>query len=65
MLDKDPKKASALLAKVQTYSYKDRTNPPKSAYPPPTGKYYFGPPRDMAFWERLHEILNREVVAGT
>ncbi|WP_428353984.1 DUF1254 domain-containing protein [Methyloprofundus sp.] len=63
MLDKDPKKASALLAKVQTYSYKDRANPPKSGFPSPTAKYYFGPPRGMAYWERLHEILNREVVA--
>ncbi|HID31258.1 MAG TPA: DUF1254 domain-containing protein, partial [Desulfobacterales bacterium] len=63
MLDKDPKKASALLAKVQTYSYKDRANPPKSVFPSPTSKYYIGPPRGMAYWVTLHEILNREVVA--
>ena len=63
LLDADPKKANALQAKVRTYPYKDRANPPKNTFPSPTAKYYYGPPRGMAYWERLHEILNREVVA--
>jgi hypothetical protein len=63
MLDADQKKADALQAKVKTYAYKDRANPPKNLFPEPSAKYFFGPPRGMAFWERLHEVLNREVVA--
>jgi hypothetical protein len=63
MLEADPKKAAALQSKFRSYAYKDRANPPKNLYPQPSAKYFFGPPRGMAFWERLHEILNREVVA--
>jgi hypothetical protein len=63
MLEADPKKAAALQSKFRTYAYKDRANPPKNLFPQPSAKYFFGPPRGMAFWERLHEILNREVVA--
>jgi len=63
LLDPDPKKVAALQAKVRTYAYKDRTNPPKNLFPTPPTKYFWGPPRGMAFWERLHEVLNREVVA--
>jgi len=63
MLDADREKSAALQAKVRTYAYKDRANPPKNLFPEPSAEYFFGPPRGMAFWERLHEILNREVVA--
>jgi hypothetical protein len=63
LLDADQKKADALQAKVGTYAYKDRSNPPKNKFPAPSAQYFFGPPRGMAYWERLHEILNREVVA--
>ena len=63
LLDADPKKAATLQAKVRTYALKDAANPPKNLFPEPATKYYMGPPRGMAFWERLHEILNREVVA--
>jgi hypothetical protein len=62
MLDADPKKADAVRAQVKSYAYKDRANPPEQSYPSPS-KYWWGPPRGMAYWERLHEILNREVVA--
>jgi hypothetical protein len=63
MLDADPKKADALQAKVGTYAFKDKAKPPKNMFPAPSANYFWGPPRGMAFWERLHEILNREVVA--
>jgi hypothetical protein len=63
LLDADPKKAAALQAKVRTYALKDAAHPPKNLFPAPETKYYWGPPRGMAFWERLHEVLNREVVA--
>ncbi len=62
-LDSDPQKVAALKAKFRSYPYKDRANPPKNLFPAPPAAYFWGPPRGMAFWERLHEILNREVVA--
>ena len=63
LIESDPKKAQALKNAFNLYAYKDRANPKKQTYPTPPEKYFFGPPRGMAFWERLHEILNREVVA--
>jgi hypothetical protein len=63
LLDADPKKAAALQAKVRTYAYKDRNNPPKNLFPSPSAKYFWGPPRGMTFWEQLHAIVNREAVA--
>ena len=63
LLDADLKKAAALQAKVGTYALKDSANPPKNLFPSPSAKYFWGQPRGMAYWERLHEILNREVVA--
>ena len=63
LIESDPKKAQALKNAFNLYAYKDRAHPKKQTYPTPPEKYFFGPPRGMAFWERLHEILNREVVA--
>jgi hypothetical protein len=63
IIEPDPKKAAALQAAFRIYPYKDRATAKKGVYTSPPSKYFFGPPRGMAFWERLHEILNREVVA--
>ena len=63
LIEPAPKKAQALKNAFNIYAHKDRANPKKQTYPTPPEKYFFGPPRGMAFWERLHEILNREVVA--
>jgi hypothetical protein len=63
IIEADPAKYSALKDGFRAYPYKDRANAKKGIYKNPPGKYFFGPPRGMAFWERLHEILNREVVA--
>ncbi len=63
MLDADPTKGKALQAQFRVYAYKDRANPPANTFPTPPADYYWGPPRGMAFWERLSEILDREVVA--
>ena len=63
IIEPDPKKGQALKAAFRIYPYADRAKAKKGVYTPPPGKYFFGPPRGMAFWERLHEILNREVVA--
>jgi hypothetical protein len=63
IIEPDPKKGEALKAAFRIYPYADRATAKKGVYTPPPSKYFFGPPRGMAFWERLHEILNREVVA--
>ncbi len=63
IIEPDPTKYDKLKAGFRSYAYKDRVNAKKGVYKNPPGKYFFGPPRGMAFWERLHEILNREVVA--
>jgi len=63
IIEPDPAKYDKLKAGFRSYAYKDRANAKKGVYKNPPGKYFFGPPRGMAFWERLHEILNREVVA--
>ena len=63
IIEPDPKKGEALKAAFRIYPYADRATAKKGVYTSPPRKYFFGPPRGMAFWERLHEILNREVVA--
>lgn len=63
IIEPDPAKYKDLQAGFLVYPFKDRASPKKQTYPAPAGRYFFGPPRGMAFWERLHEILNREVVA--
>ena len=63
MLSPDPAKAKMLKANFRVYPYKDRANPPEGKYPSPSAKYFFGPPRGMAYWERLSDILNQEVVS--
>jgi hypothetical protein len=63
IIEPDPDKYNTLKEGFRIYAYKDRADAGKSVYKNPPGKYFFGPPRGMAFWERLHEVLNREVVA--
>jgi hypothetical protein len=63
IIEPDPKKGKALKAAFRIYPYADRAKAKKGVYTTPPAKYFFGPPRGMAYWERLHEILNREVVA--
>jgi hypothetical protein len=63
IIEPDPAKYNQLKSGFRSYPYKDRANAKQGVYKNPPGKYFFGPPRGMAFWERLHEILNREVVA--
>ena len=63
IIEPDPAKGKALKAAFRIYPYKDKGSAGKGVYKSPPGKYYFGPPRGMAFWERLHAALNSEVVA--
>jgi hypothetical protein len=63
IIEPDPAKGKALKAAFRIYPYKDKGSAGKGVYKSPPGKYFFGPPRGMAFWERLHAALNSEVVA--
>ena len=62
IIEPDPAKGKALKAAFNIYPYKDKDKASKGVYKSPPGKYFFGPPRGMAFWERLHAAINSEVV---
>ncbi len=63
-LDPDPKVTETLLKQVKIYPYAQRTNPtPTKVVSPPAGKKWLGiPPTGIAYWERLHAILQNEPV---
>jgi hypothetical protein len=64
-LDADPAKAGALIQKFHMYPYADRASPPAARVLRPEGRQWSQvPPRGMAYWERLADILNREPVMG-
>jgi hypothetical protein len=63
IIEPDPAKGKALKAAFRIYPYKNKDSASQGVYKTPPGKYFFGPPRGMAFWERLHVALNSEVVA--
>jgi hypothetical protein len=60
----DPKEAAALLAQFRAYPYAQRANPPAPKIVSPQGKAWTGmPPRGMAYWQRLNDVIQREPVA--
>ncbi|HSY62547.1 MAG TPA: DUF1214 domain-containing protein, partial [Cytophaga sp.] len=62
-LDPDPKKAEALIEGVKIYPYKDRTKPTPTKIISPAGKKYLAvQPDGLAYWERLHAILQEEPI---
>lgn len=63
-LDPDPKVTETLLKQVKIYPYAQRANPtPTKVVSPPAGKKWLGiPPTGIAYWERLHAILQNEPV---
>lgn len=63
-LDPDPKVTETLLKLVKIYPYAKRANPnPTKVVSPPAGKKWLGiPPTGIAYWERLHAILQNEPV---
>jgi hypothetical protein len=62
-LDPDPKKSEALIHGVKIYPYAQRANPTPTKVVSPGGKKYFaGQPDSLAYWERLHAILEEEPV---
>ena len=59
----DPKQAAALLAQFRAYPYAARANPPAARIVAPRGKPWTGmPPRGMAYWRRLDEVIQREPI---
>ena len=64
VLTTDEHEAKALLKKYQIYPYAKRDNPPITRLLTTQSKPWSGmPPRGLAYWERLHAILQREPVA--
>jgi hypothetical protein len=62
-LDPDPVRAQALVDGVRIYPYAQRADPPPTRVISPGGRPWSGDqPRGLAYWERLHEIYQREVV---
>ena len=60
-LDPDPEKGMALVRKIKIYPYSQRANPPATRIITPDGrKWYGGQPDGIAYWERLHAILQSE-----
>lgn len=62
-LDADQDKANALIQKFHLYPYANRTAPEPTRFLRPEGRRWSQvPPRGMAYWERLADIVNREPV---
>jgi len=63
-LDPDPKVTETLLKQVKIYPYDKRANPTATRIiSPPAGKKWLGiQPSGIAYWERLHAILQNEPV---
>ncbi|WP_338021269.1 DUF1254 domain-containing protein [Azomonas macrocytogenes] len=64
VLDPDPARGKALVDAFKLYSYAQRAEPPATRQITPGGKHWYGgQPRGLAYWERLHAILQDEPVA--
>lgn len=63
VLDPDPAKGKALVEQFNMYPYSKRTAPGKTRLLSPNGRAWSGTqPRGMAYWERLHQIIQQEPV---
>jgi hypothetical protein len=62
-LDPEPERAQALVDGVRIYPYDRRDDPPPTRVISPDGRAWSGDqPRGLAYWERLHDIYQREIV---
>ena len=62
-LDPDPERSAALVAAVRVYPYAQRDDPPPTRIVSPDGRAWSGDqPRGIAYWERLHDIYQSEIV---
>ncbi|MCK4206847.1 DUF1254 domain-containing protein [Brucella pituitosa] len=63
VLDPDPAKGKELISKVRIYPYADRDKPGETRFIQPEGREWSQvPPKGIAYWERLNDILQREPV---
>ena len=63
VLDPDPAKGKALVEQFRMYPYAERGKPHQARLLSPQGKRWSGTqPRGMEYWERLHDIIQREPV---
>jgi hypothetical protein len=63
VLDPDPAKGKALVEKFKMYPYAKRNEPSTTRLLSPAGKPWSGTqPRGIAYWERLHQIIQKEPV---
>lgn len=61
----DPKEGAAQLARFSVYPYAKRGAPPRTRFVSPKGQAWSGVPlRDMGYWERLDEVVQREPIAA-
>ncbi|WP_213954526.1 DUF1254 domain-containing protein [Variovorax sp. dw_954] len=62
-LDPDPVKAKEAISRFRMYSYADRAKPAPTHLLKPDGRAWTQiPPKGVAYWERLNDILQREPV---
>ncbi|UHQ19509.1 DUF1254 domain-containing protein [Lysobacter sp. KIS68-7] len=64
LTEPDPQMAQQALAQLQMYPYAQRNNPPKLQILEAGNREWSGlPPRGMAYWQRLDDVIQREPVA--
>lgn len=62
-LDADQDRSRTLVENVRVYPYADRQQPPPTRLISPDGRPWSGDqPRGMQYWERLHDVYQREIV---
>src|SRR4051794_41728091 len=62
-LDPDPQRQRAVVDAVRIYPFRKRHDPPPTRVISPDRRAWSGDqPRGLAYWERLHEIYQREVM---
>ena len=63
VVDPDKERGMAWVNSLQLYPYAERENPPKTRVIEAEGKTWSHvQPRGMAYWERLADVINKEVV---
>src|SRR3954453_10297091 len=62
-LDPDPRRQRALVDAVRIYPFRLRHDPPPTRVISPDGRAWSGDqPRGLEYWQRLHDIYQREIV---
>jgi hypothetical protein len=65
LTDPDPQRAKEALSQLKMYPYAQREQPPRMDIVESGTKEWSGlPPRGMAYWERLNDVIQREPIAA-